>query len=366
MKNKKIFIYTSLIICYALTIIGGTYAYLQLTATKNNITAQVGCFEVNYQGEEIKHTNLSATTNYLEGARSNVTLSKDANCKIYNEAYIYIHVNNNITAPIETVQALKYKVVQGNNNISEGLITQKGDNLLATVPLTTTSTTYTIYIWVDASLSNKQYDEVDFTGYIFAESDQTSTVENNYTVTFNPNGGSVSPTTKSVSFRKPYGSLPTPTKSGYTFKGWNGKNLFNKDTIPYAVGKYIRGVDNVEISYGAYAIYKVQLKPNTTYTITNSGKSSAPGYAIYNSNDTYLSGENYNVRATVTFTTPATTAYIKLSVVIDNTGTDAYRYDKDYFQLEEDSTATDYEPYYITNSTLVGQNKNHTLYAIWE
>lgn len=41
-----------------------------------------------------------------------------------------------------------------------------------------------------------------------------------YTVTFNPCGGSVSPTTKSVSAGGTYGTLPTPTRNGYTFDGW--------------------------------------------------------------------------------------------------------------------------------------------------
>ena len=41
-----------------------------------------------------------------------------------------------------------------------------------------------------------------------------------YTVTFNANGGSVSPTTRSVKSGTSIGSLPTPTRSGYTFDGW--------------------------------------------------------------------------------------------------------------------------------------------------
>lgn len=43
---------------------------------------------------------------------------------------------------------------------------------------------------------------------------------NNYTLTFNPNGGSVSPTSKSVAYGSQYGTLPTPTRTGYTFTGW--------------------------------------------------------------------------------------------------------------------------------------------------
>ncbi len=40
------------------------------------------------------------------------------------------------------------------------------------------------------------------------------------TVTFNPNGGSVSPTTRSVTSGHAVGTLPTPTRTGYAFVGW--------------------------------------------------------------------------------------------------------------------------------------------------
>lgn len=43
---------------------------------------------------------------------------------------------------------------------------------------------------------------------------------NEYTVTFNPTLGSVSPTSKQVTFAQPYGSLPTPTNAEYDFLGW--------------------------------------------------------------------------------------------------------------------------------------------------
>lgn len=41
-----------------------------------------------------------------------------------------------------------------------------------------------------------------------------------YTLSFDPNGGTVNPTSKTVSYGSPYGDLPTPTKSGNTFLGW--------------------------------------------------------------------------------------------------------------------------------------------------
>lgn len=61
-------------------------------------------------------------------------------------------------------------------------------------------------------------------------------IDNSYTVTFDANGGSVSPTSKTVISAEPYGTLPTPTRSGYTFVGWfwhvgsNGGAIITPDT----------------------------------------------------------------------------------------------------------------------------------------
>ncbi|HRT81980.1 MAG TPA: InlB B-repeat-containing protein, partial [Oscillospiraceae bacterium] len=41
-----------------------------------------------------------------------------------------------------------------------------------------------------------------------------------YTVTYDANGGSVSPGSKSVTYDSAYGTLATPTRTGYSFNGW--------------------------------------------------------------------------------------------------------------------------------------------------
>lgn len=43
---------------------------------------------------------------------------------------------------------------------------------------------------------------------------------NDYTVTFDPAGGTVSPTTKTVTYASTYGTLPTPTRTDHSFGGW--------------------------------------------------------------------------------------------------------------------------------------------------
>ena len=43
---------------------------------------------------------------------------------------------------------------------------------------------------------------------------------NSYTLTYDPNGGSVTPTSKTLTYGSQYGALPTPSRTGYTFTGW--------------------------------------------------------------------------------------------------------------------------------------------------
>lgn len=57
----------------------------------------------------------------------------------------------------------------------------------------------------------------------------------NYTVTFDPgDGGSVTPTSKTVTYGSTYGTLPTPSKTGYNFDGWftsGGDQIQAGDTV---------------------------------------------------------------------------------------------------------------------------------------
>ena len=56
-----------------------------------------------------------------------------------------------------------------------------------------------------------------------------------FEITFDANGGSVSPTSKIVTYDSPYGTLPTPTRTGYTFAGWSTtaeiKDIVTSSTI---------------------------------------------------------------------------------------------------------------------------------------
>ena len=53
-----------------------------------------------------------------------------------------------------------------------------------------------------------------------SESSGGGSTATKYTLTYNPNGGSVYPTSKQLAAGEKYGTLPTPTRSGHTFNGW--------------------------------------------------------------------------------------------------------------------------------------------------
>ena len=165
-----------LLVIYSSLITGSTYAYLYLENNSNGISGSGKCEGINYKGENISASNLVSTTNYLEGAKSTITLSKNKDCTIYTYVNLYLYTNNTTTAPITTVKALKYKIVSSNNVTYAGVVSYMGDTLLATLPLEDKEVTYTIYLYIDSTLSLGNYNDKTYSGYIYATTEQTSTV----------------------------------------------------------------------------------------------------------------------------------------------------------------------------------------------
>ena len=110
----------------------------------------------------------------------------------------------------------------GGSTPSPSSITKEYNTALGTLP-TCTRTGYTFLGWYTASsggtkISTTTVVTKDITYYA-----QWSI--NSYTLTFNPNGGTVTPTSKALEYNSAYGTLPTPTRASdaqytYTFAGW--------------------------------------------------------------------------------------------------------------------------------------------------
>ena len=173
-ENLKSIIIVGLVVIFSLS---ATYAYINLTATPSNATGTAGCFNVSYTGQNITNASLKSSTTYTEGTTTTVTLSKDTSCKLYTESQIYLYTQSTTTAPISN-GSFKYRVEKAGTMVSEGAITKTGtDTLLATVPLTYTKTEYKIYLWIDSTTSLGTYNDTSYSGYVYAKSTQTSTVQ---------------------------------------------------------------------------------------------------------------------------------------------------------------------------------------------
>lgn len=388
-NNNKIKIsklkYFYFILVLSILLISGTYAYQYITTTNSNATGMGGCFNVNYTGQNIATTDLATTTNYQNGSKTTVTLSKHSSCKLYTEANIYLKTNNTTTAPIESIQALKYKVFNGSSQISEGTITTKNDYLLATVPLTNTSTTYTVYLYIDANLSIGNYDGKTYSGYVYATSNQTSTIEGNYLVNFDTNNGENLSLSKTVTNGQPYGWLPTPSKPGYEFTGWGyGIPVTGKTDKAWVTP--ITDSNFVKTNFKPNTQYKVEydiiLNENipSGYSASQTSQWGNLGFRTGTSSYSYTmvsggtlhdkSGSNYTVGQTYhiqgTYTTPSdlsSAIIVFYTARSQNSSGAGYVINGTMKNIIFYETSNNYGP--VTNTTTVTQTKNHTLTAMW-
>ena len=238
------------------------------------------------------------------------------------------------------------------------------------------------------------------------------------TVYLDANGGNVSTTMLKVTPGETYPVLPTPTRAGYTFLGWNGKNNthevnsnnyscynFNKKTTSQFMvndsKKYVRfngnnSDTNIDTSWFIYSNDFLSLKENTNYILSfdvrsqyslstqsiikrtgnTNGKtgiyvnSSATNENLITSIDKSYEFSNdgnwYRIEAKIV----TSTGYNSGILVIGNDSPNLYGpnsyIDIANIQFEEGSVATAYEPYYVDNTVTVTQEKDHVLKAIWQ
>ena len=145
-----------------------------------------------------------------------------------------IKVNGNITTVYFNVNA-------GGDETATVSPTQKDvtvDLTYGDIP-TPTRTGYTFDGWFT---STEYTTEVTETTIVVGTEDKilyAKWTANTYTVTFDADGGTVSPATKTVTFGQEYGVLPTPTYTGHIFGGW-----FDSDNNPITSDVVVRTADN--------------------------------------------------------------------------------------------------------------------------
>ena len=116
---------------------------------------------------------------------------------------------------------------------------------------------------------------------------------NSYTITFAPNGGSVTPTSKTFTINDSI-SLPTPTRTGYTFSGW--KVTEKADVSNWTLNDVYTGTSIPAGKYGNVTL-TAQWTVNT-YTITYKYNNGAA--------DTTA---KYTIEQSITLPSPSKTGY---------------------------------------------------------
>ena len=117
---------------------------------------------------------------------------------------------------------------------------------------------------------------------------------NQYTVTFNPNGGSVSPTTATVTYDSTYGSLPTPTRTGYNFAGWwtatsNGTQITSSTKVAITAAQTLYAKWNINS-------YTLSIDPNGGYRVSDNST------AVITVTKNYQASENISERRKTGYT----------------------------------------------------------------
>lgn len=133
-------------------------------------------------------------------------------------------------------------------------------------------------VWIAGNFGSKYYNQAAATCTVTPAS---------YLVTFDPNGGRVSPASTAVTIGKKYGTLPTPNRTGYSFDGWYTKEIGGtKVTETTTVGT------NPPATLYAHWIakkYLVTLNANGGKIDTTSGQVSTKSYtATYGSKYNFL------------------------------------------------------------------------------
>ena len=223
-----------------------------------------------------------------------------------------------------------------------------------------------------------------------------------YAVTFDLNGGTLAnhgdstQVTKQVAYGEAYGDLPVPTRTGYRFVGWNGKNLYNVDNRPNNNTSYTSpgvtkgGNDWITINTSSASLYynfitcDLDVESNKTYTIITEIKEVSNVTGDLYITSTYQGSGQFSDNIMVAQRLGEEKIRILNRTPKEswqgNAGLRTFYYNKNrntnelltfrisVLDLDDSITKENfkYEPYIINSLTEVTQNKNHTLTAIWE
>ena len=164
MKNRsKLIGYIIGIFLFICVIGGDTFAWYRKTIYNVNVVGVTKNLEdyITYSSGSVTQSVLTPTDDYTEGSSTTITLYKKDSP--YDNIYGHIYIDIN-TMSVDLSKELRYTVVNNTTSavVGEGLFYPYAEG--ASVPaaynmdLSSTATTYTIYIWIDEDLHDSNLD----------------------------------------------------------------------------------------------------------------------------------------------------------------------------------------------------------------
>ncbi|NLP48933.1 MAG: hypothetical protein GX345_08360 [Clostridiales bacterium] len=215
---------------------------------------------------------------------------------------------------------------------------------------------------------------------------------NTYTLTYDANGGSVSPGSKTVTYDSTYGTLPTPTRIGYSFKGWytastGGTQVTSSTTVKTASNHKIYAqwtINQYTISFnsdGGSAVSSITQNYGTT--VTPPSNPTKTGYSFSGWNPTVpttMPAQNTNCKAqwtpisyTVAYngngatggSTASSSHTYGVAKALTSNGFNKTGYNFAGWNSKADGSGTNYTNGQSVSNLTTTNNATVTLYAQW-
>ena len=163
-KKKKIFLITGISLLVLIAIVGGTYAWYVWTTSDSDTTkivAGVGAATVTFDGGSDINANLRPVSDKSKGIVKNISVKGDTTGLVFN---MYLDITSIDTGLKD--ESFRYELYKGTTKVKEGnfsdsyltsntvTCTKNNTNhivLLTNESISTSKTSYTLYIWIDGA-----------------------------------------------------------------------------------------------------------------------------------------------------------------------------------------------------------------------
>ena len=163
-KKKKIFLITGISLLVLIAIVGGTYAWYVWTTSDSDTTkivAGVGAATVTFDGGSDINANLRPVSDKSKGIVKNISVKGDTTGLVFN---MYLDITSIDTGLKD--ESFRYELYKGTTKVKEGnfsdsyltsnTVTCSKNNtnhivLLTNESISTSKTSYTLYIWIDGA-----------------------------------------------------------------------------------------------------------------------------------------------------------------------------------------------------------------------